>query len=189
MEWRTAARQPCRLVLAQAGRDRYVTTCLPKESQMDTLKFKPDPLEFKAAAKLPNLRNETFEALVKGFRGYCPACGEGRMFRAYLKVADNCPACGEELHHHRADDFPAYLVIIITGHILVPIVLAVETIFAPPMWLSIPLWLTVAASVSAGLLQPVKGAVVALQWQLGMHGFEEARNMTKLEPTASRPSS
>ena len=66
-------------------------------------------------------------AIGRGLRGKCPACGEGRLFRAYLKVADNCPACGEELHHHRADDFPAYLVIIITGHILVPIVLAVET--------------------------------------------------------------
>jgi uncharacterized protein (DUF983 family) len=176
-------------LLAKAGQDRYVRVCPAKESQMDTSKYKPDPLEFRAEATLPDLRNETVEALMKGFRGYCPACGKGRMFRAYLKVADNCPACGEELHHHRADDFPAYLVIVITGHILVPIVLAVETIFAPSMWLSIPLWLTVAASVSAGLLQPIKGAVVALQWQLGMHGFEESRKMTELEPTVILPSS
>jgi uncharacterized protein (DUF983 family) len=156
---------------------------------METMEFKPDPLESRAAAELPNLRNPTFEAVSKGFRGHCPACGQGRMFRAYLKVADNCPACGEELHHHRADDFPAYLVIIITGHILVPIVLAVETALAPPMWLSIPLWLSIAATMSVSLLQPVKGAVVALQWQLGMHGFEESRKMTELEPTVILPSS
>ena len=62
------------------------------------------------------------QALWRGFRGRCPACGEGRMFRAFLKVADECPHCGEELHHHRADDFPAYLVIVIVGHILVPII-------------------------------------------------------------------
>ena len=156
---------------------------------MDALKYKPDPLEFRAAPTLPSLRNPTAEALWKGFRGCCPACGKGRMFRAYLKVADNCPACGEELHHHRADDFPAYLVIVITGHILVPIVLAVETAFAPPMVLSIPLWLSLAGIMSVSLLQPVKGAVVALQWHLGMHGFEQSRKMTELEPTAILPSS
>ena len=45
------------------------------------------------------------------------------MFRAFLKVADHCPACGEALHHHRADDAPAYFVILIVGHIVVPLVL------------------------------------------------------------------
>jgi uncharacterized protein (DUF983 family) len=115
------------------------------------------------------------EALRRGFRGRCPACGEGRMFRAFLKVADECPACGEELHHHRADDFPAYLVIVIVGHILVPIVLAVETEYAPPMWLSMTLWPLVGLVSSLALLQPMKGAVVAVQWYGGMHGFEEAK--------------
>lgn len=154
---------------------------------MDTQTYKPDPLEFKAAAKPPRLRNETFDTVMAGFKGHCPACAKGRMFRAYLKVADECSNCGEELHHHRADDFPAYLVIVLVGHILVPIVLAVETAFAPPMLLSIPLWLTTAAAMCMGLLQPVKGAVVALQWHLGMHGFEESRNMGELEPTVTLP--
>ena len=115
------------------------------------------------------------EALGRGFRGRCPACGEGRMFRAFLKVADACPACGEELHHHRADDFPAYLVIVIVGHILVPIVLAVETELAPAIWISMTLWPALALAMTLGLLQPVKGAVVAIQWFGGMHGFEPAK--------------
>ena len=54
------------------------------------------------------------------------------MFGAFLKVKDHCEVCGEELHHHRADDFPAYVVILIVGHLLVPAVLSVETNFAPP---------------------------------------------------------
>jgi uncharacterized protein (DUF983 family) len=116
-----------------------------------------------------------FGAVGRGLRGKCPACGEGRLFRAYLKVADTCPACGEELHHHRADDFPAYLVIIITGHILVPIVLAVETEIVPPIWLSVTLWPTLAFIMALALLQPVKGAVVAIQWFGGLHGFEAAK--------------
>ena len=102
------------------------------------------------------------------------------MFRAFLKVADACPHCGEELHHHRADDFPAYLVIIITGHILVPIVLTVETEIAPAIWISMTLWPSLALVMTLGLLQPVKGAVVAIQWYGGMHGFEAAKKARAL---------
>ena len=115
------------------------------------------------------------QALWRGFTGKCPACGEGRMFRKFLKVADACPNCGEELHHHRADDFPAYLDIVIVGHILVPIVLAVETHIAPPMWVGMTLWPVVALAMTLGLLQPIKGAVVAVQWYGGLHGFEDAK--------------
>src|SRR5664280_3910645 len=124
------------------------------------------------------------QALWRGFRGRCPACGEGRMFRAFLKVADQCPHCGEELHHHRADDFPAYLVIIITGHILVPIVLAVETYIAPAIWISMTLWPALALVMTLGLLQPVKGAVVAIQWYGGMHGFDAAKQARALAAAA-----
>ena len=57
----------------------------------------------------------------------CPACGKGAMFNAYLKVNDRCPACGEELHHHRADDAPPYFTMLIVGHIVVALVLAALT--------------------------------------------------------------
>ncbi|HEX9071292.1 MAG TPA: DUF983 domain-containing protein [Pseudolabrys sp.] len=124
------------------------------------------------------------QALRRGLYGRCPACGEGRMFRAFLKVADTCPHCSEELHHHRADDFPAYLVIVIVGHILVPIVLAVETEIAPAVWISMTLWPLVALTMALGLLQPIKGAVVAIQWYGGMHGFEELKEARALAAAA-----
>ena len=114
-------------------------------------------------------------AIVRGLLGRCPRCGEGRMFRAFLKVSDRCEVCGEELHHHRADDFPAYVVILIVGHALVPAVLYVETHFAPSYWTHLALWLPTTLALAIGLLQPVKGAIVALQWKMGMHGFEHAR--------------
>src|SRR5262245_55856230 len=66
------------------------------------------------------------QALWRGFTGKCPSCGHGRLFHRFLKVIDHCEGCGEALHHQRADDFPAYLVIVIVGHTLVPIMLAVE---------------------------------------------------------------
>ena len=113
--------------------------------------------------------------LLRGLLGKCPACGKGKLFRAFLKVADHCPNCGEALHHHRADDFPAYLVIVIVGHIVVPLVLAVETHLAPSYWVHLALWLPLTLCLSLSLLQPVKGVVVAVQWFLGMHGFEPAK--------------
>ena len=67
----------------------------------------------------------------RGFRGRCPRCGEGKLFRAFLKTADNCSACGLDFTPHRADDLPAYLVIIIVGHIVVPMALWIETNYSP----------------------------------------------------------
>ena len=113
--------------------------------------------------------------LARGLLGRCPCCGKGRMFGAFLKVKDRCEVCGEELYHHRADDFPAYIVIFLVGHMLVPAVLSVETNFAPSYWVHLMLWLPPTLILTLGLLQPVKGAVVALQWRMGMHGFEEAK--------------
>jgi uncharacterized protein (DUF983 family) len=113
--------------------------------------------------------------IMRGLRGRCPKCGEGKLFRAFLKVADTCPACGEEMHHHRADDFPAYLVIVIVGHIVVAMVLGVEVAYAPPLWLHALIWLPITAAMSLSLIQPIKGAVVAVQWQSGMEGFGRAK--------------
>jgi uncharacterized protein (DUF983 family) len=117
----------------------------------------------------------TLQAMRRGWQNRCPNCGQGRMFRAFLKVADACPACGEELHHHRADDFPAYVVILLVGHIVVPLVLMVETNFSPPYWLHMVLWPAAVLVLGLALLQPVKGAIVGMQWALGMHGFEQAK--------------
>jgi uncharacterized protein (DUF983 family) len=115
------------------------------------------------------------KAMWRGFLGRCPNCGEGRLFGRFLKVSDACAVCGEEFHHHRADDFPAYLVIVVVGHVIVPLVLSVETHYAPSYWIHLALWLPLTLGMSLGLLQPTKGLVVALQWFAGMHGFEAAK--------------
>jgi uncharacterized protein (DUF983 family) len=94
------------------------------------------------------------------------------MFRTFLKVADHCPACGEDLHHHQADDAPAYFVIFAVGHIVVPLALSVELALMPPYWVHAVLWLPLTLGLAVGLLQPFKGAIVAWQWAHCMHGFE-----------------
>jgi len=116
-------------------------------------------------------------ALWRGLRGKCPNCGEGHLFRKFVKVADACNHCGEDFHHHRADDFPAYLVIILVGHIIVPLAMYVEVVYSPAYWIQAAVWLPLILAMSVGLLQPVKGAVVALQWHTGMHGFAAAKQL------------
>lgn len=113
--------------------------------------------------------------LLRGMLGRCPACGEGKLFRAFVKVADRCSACGEDLHHHRADDFPAYLTIFLVGHLVVPIAMYVEITYQPSYWLHAALWAPMVIALSVGLLQPIKGTIVALQWHMGMHGFAAAK--------------
>ncbi|MCC8428883.1 DUF983 domain-containing protein [Reyranella aquatilis] len=113
--------------------------------------------------------------LLRGMLGRCPACGEGKLFRAFVKVADRCSACGEDLHHHRADDFPAYLTIFLVGHLVVPIAMYVEIAYQPSYWLHAALWAPMVIALSVGLLQPIKGTIVALQWHMGMHGFAAAK--------------
>jgi uncharacterized protein (DUF983 family) len=118
-------------------------------------------------------KRDIWSSLKRGFRGRCPRCGEGKLFRAFLKVDNHCSACGLDFTPHRADDLPAYLVIAIVGHIVVPAALLIETDYAPPVWLQLAIYLPLTALMSLVLLQPVKGAVVGLQWALRMHGFDD----------------
>ncbi|WP_074257565.1 DUF983 domain-containing protein [Vannielia litorea] len=112
-------------------------------------------------------------AMLRGWRRRCPSCGNGPMMAGYLKVRESCPVCEEELHHQRADDGPAYLTILIVGHLLAPLILIVYTNFRPD-----PLVLATGFSVgcvalSLYLLPRLKGLMVGLQWAKRMHGFGE----------------
>ena len=112
-------------------------------------------------------------SLLRGFTMRCPACGQGRLFRAFLKISDHCPHCGEELFHHQADDAPPYFTILIVGHIVVPLMLAVELEYLPPVWIHMVVWPTLTLALSLFLLPRIKGAVVGWQWAQRMHGFGE----------------
>ena len=118
-------------------------------------------------------KRDLWSSLKRGFRGRCPRCGEGKLFRAFLKVDNRCSVCGLDFTPHRADDLPAYLVIVIVGHIVVPTALLIETDYSPPVALQLAIYLPLTALMSLALLQPVKGAVVGLQWALRMHGFDD----------------
>jgi uncharacterized protein (DUF983 family) len=104
-------------------------------------------------------KRDVWTAMKRGFRCRCPRCGEGKLFRAFLKVDNNCSVCNLDFTPHRADDLPAYLVIVIVGHLLVPVILWIETDYSPPVWLQLSIYLPFT--------------VVGMQWALRMHGFDE----------------
>ncbi len=120
-------------------------------------------------------------SMLRGAKLACPSCGRGGMYRRYLKVADQCPSCGEELHHHRADDAPSYFTIVIVGHVVVSLLLAVEMAYRPPLWLHAALWLPLTVLLALLLLPSIKGALVGLQWALLMHGFDPNAEEEKIE--------
>jgi len=121
-------------------------------------------------------------ALRNGFLCRCPNCGKGRLFAGFLKSAPECAACGQEFHHHRADDLPAYLVVVIVGHVVVAAFMGVETTSTLSTWQHLAIWVPVTVLMSVALIRPIKGAVIGLQWALYMHGFGDNDDAVESHP-------
>ena len=83
-----------------------------------------------------------------------------------------CSVCGEDYTAQRADDAPPYFTMIIVGHILVPLMLAVQFSTNFSVLTYMLMWIPATGLATLGLLQPVKGAIVAFQWAMRMHGFD-----------------
>ncbi|AEM40378.1 DUF983 domain-containing protein [Ketogulonicigenium vulgare] len=112
-------------------------------------------------------------ALSRGWRRRCPACGKGKLLTGYLKVADHCPACGAEMFHQRADDGPAYLTILLVGHIMAVALHIVWSAFRPaPIVMALTFSIGVVL-LALYLLPRIKGAFIGLQWSRKMHGFSD----------------
>lgn len=134
---------------------------------MDT-QFDPTPgMPVDTAEQERNVRT----AMLRGWRRKCPHCGNGPMMKAYLKVRDTCPVCDQELHHHRADDGPAYLTILIVGHIMAPLLIWVFTEFRPEPMVLATSFTVGCVALSLYLLPRLKGAIVGLQWAKRLYGF------------------
>jgi uncharacterized protein (DUF983 family) len=112
------------------------------------------------------------QALRNGLRCRCPRCGQGKLYRRYLKLVDRCDSCGLDLSAARADDLPAYIAITIVGHILVLGLLHFQSDsgFIEP-WVYLLGMCVAAVGLPLLLLPSIKGAVVAMQWSQRMHGF------------------
>jgi len=102
--------------------------------------------------------------MMRGMRGRCPGCGEGRLFQGFLALRPNCERCGLDYSFADAADGPAVFVIMISGFIVVFAALAVEFAYQPPYWVHAALWLPLIALTTLGPLRPIKGVMIALQY-------------------------
>jgi uncharacterized protein (DUF983 family) len=114
-------------------------------------------------------------ALKRGWRLKCPACGEGSLMAGYLKIINTCVKCEENLYHHRADDGPAWATILLTGHIVAPLMLFVFTTFRPEGWVMALGFSIVFLSLTLYLLPRIKGLFVSHQWAKYLFGFESSQ--------------
>ena len=123
-------------------------------------------------------------AMKRGFSHRCPACGEGPLYRKYLKVMGECPSCGHALGEYRADDGPAYFTILLVGHLVIAPMLFVQWIWKASVWVVLPLTLVPLAVITLLLLPRVKGTLVGLLYSLGTTGeHAPASELDASEPT------
>jgi uncharacterized protein (DUF983 family) len=107
-----------------------------------------------------------------GMRGRCPRCGEGKLFKGFLDIQPRCQSCGLDFSFIDSGDGPAVFVIMIVGFIVVGLALVVEFTFQPPYWVHVVLWVPLVLGLSFGLLRPLKGLMIALQYH---HKAEQGR--------------
>lgn len=94
----------------------------------------------------------------------CPRCGRGKLYSGFLTIAESCDACGLDLRKADSGDGPAVFMIFILGFLVVPLALLLEAKVEPPYWVHVAIWPAVILGGALGLLRPLKGLLIALQF-------------------------
>ena len=118
-------------------------------------------------------RRDVLSSVFRGACARCPNCGRGRLFRAYLKPVDACTECNELLKHIRADDGPAWLTILVVGHIVGALALHQEMTAPLPVGTSIAIFLALSAVMIAWFLPRAKGMFVGAIWAMDATGIDK----------------
>ena len=114
----------------------------------------------------PGEQRRLWASVRRALRGHCPRCGEAKLFKSYLKQVEACPACGEAWSEVRADDGPAWLTILIVGHLLAPVMLPIALEDRLPLWLLMLVLILLSVALCLVLLPRCKGVFIAMIWAL-----------------------
>lgn len=125
-------------------------------------------------AMLETARPTFLQNVLRGLRGRCPHCADGRLFWRYLKVEPLCQSCGHDLARYPADDGPAYFTILIVGHLIVAPLLLFPIIWEAPAAIIVPATLIPLAGITLMLLPRVKGAFIGTMYALGARSSDAA---------------
>jgi len=112
----------------------------------------------------------TVVSISRGLKERCPRCGEGRLFCRYLKVSAHCQKCGLDLARYPADDGPAYLTILLIGHLVVAPLLIFPIVWQASPYLTVPIILPALALLTLFALGRVKGGWIGLMYALEVNG-------------------
>ena len=126
------------------------------------------------SASLPvSTKRSVVLGMKRGAAQRCPNCGQGKLYRKYLKV-QACEICGNDNVRYPADDAPPYFTILIVGHLVVGPLLFFPWIWQANVWLVLGTVMPSLLILTLLLLPVVKGAVVGLNWALEpRHQVEE----------------
>ena len=83
----------------------------------------------------------------------------------FLTIAPKCDACGLDFAFADAGDGPAVFVSLFAGFLVLGAALWTEFTFSPPYWLLLVIFLPLTAITCMGMLRPLKGLMVGLQWR------------------------
>jgi uncharacterized protein (DUF983 family) len=107
-------------------------------------------------------------ALRRGILGRCPACGQTHLFAGFLSIVRERASCHAPLGTAHADDAPAYFVILITGHTVIPAMLFTQK-FGNATGLELTvIFVPLTLVLTVGLLPHVKGGVLAVLVSMGL---------------------
>ncbi len=112
---------------------------------------------------------KSWPAMARGWRGKCPRCGRGKLLKGYLQVRPSCTVCRQELLQFKADDGPAYLTILIVGHLMAPLLHIVFVTWRPEPLVLFTIFAVGCVALSLYLLPRFKGAIVGFKWAKWMN--------------------
>ncbi len=127
--------------------------------------------------RMAEIKHPLARSVSRGLSHRCPACGSGALYRGYLKVRPRCEACALDLDNYPADDGPAYLTILLVGHVIIAPLLLFPIVWETSPWISLPILLSGLAAISLWALPRIKGGWIGLMYALGVTR-DEARAHT-----------
>ena len=110
---------------------------------------------------------QTPDTLQAGLRGRCPRCGQGKLFRGWITVAERCEVCDLDYGFADSGDGPAVFITFFAGFIAVGAALWLEIAYQPPYWVHALVSLPIILITCLVPLRPLKGWLIARQYQMG----------------------
>jgi uncharacterized protein (DUF983 family) len=115
-----------------------------------------------------------------GLSRRCPRCGEGHLFRSFLKIDERCEACGLDFGFADPADGPAFFAMTGVGIIVTALWAIWAAAFQPPIWAQFLVVFPALIGGCLATLEPIKAWLVAQQYvqkaeegrwaSLGTHG-------------------